>query len=135
MDLGIQFNVIWEDPDVIQIRVSVWNGTFGWTPDISAGSKGLVGLPLNYLGSQKVYQTTAELFSVPSIQDWLAAVCACDFTAPTSLGMRTWIHKFSLIPGFTHLPPELPQSSPRLFRCRSRQPQSTPSLMNFAEWL
>ncbi|MGC2253049.1 MAG: hypothetical protein WA563_00805 [Candidatus Acidiferrales bacterium] len=41
MDLGIQFSVSWEDQDIIEVRVSVWNGTFGGTAYIYTGNREL----------------------------------------------------------------------------------------------
>ncbi len=37
MDIGLQFELIYKDADVIQIRISAWNGLFGGTADVYAG--------------------------------------------------------------------------------------------------
>ncbi|MFZ0639190.1 MAG: hypothetical protein WAN33_07650 [Candidatus Acidiferrales bacterium] len=37
MDIGLQFDVIYKAEDLIQVRVSAWNGSFGGTVDIYAG--------------------------------------------------------------------------------------------------
>ncbi|MGD0761434.1 MAG: hypothetical protein ABR921_21255 [Candidatus Sulfotelmatobacter sp.] len=34
MELGFQFGVLWSDDDVIELRVSAWNGTFGGSADL-----------------------------------------------------------------------------------------------------
>lgn len=37
MDIGFQFEVIYKDTDLLQIRISAWNGIFGGASDLYVG--------------------------------------------------------------------------------------------------
>ena len=37
MNIGIRFQTLWYDQDVIKLRVSAWNGDFGGVADIYEG--------------------------------------------------------------------------------------------------
>ncbi len=37
MDIGLEFQAGWDDVDVIDVRISAWNGTFGGTTNIYVG--------------------------------------------------------------------------------------------------
>jgi len=37
MDIGFQFEVIYKDSDLLQVRVSAWNGAFGGTAEVYVG--------------------------------------------------------------------------------------------------
>lgn len=53
MDLGVQFKVIWKDADMIEVRVSAWNGAFGGAADI-------------YVGNGVLEEAAAKLSGFPS---------------------------------------------------------------------
>lgn len=61
MDLGVQFRIIWDDKDLVEVRVSAWNGAFGGTSDIyvgngeleEAGAK-LSGFPRNLTDTREI---------------------------------------------------------------------------------
>jgi hypothetical protein len=37
MDIGVQFRVVYDDTDVIELRISGWNGEFGGVTDLYEG--------------------------------------------------------------------------------------------------
>ena len=53
MEPGFQFGVLWSDDDVIELRVSAWNGTFGGSADL-------------YVGIGHLEETAARLDGFPS---------------------------------------------------------------------
>jgi len=40
-EVGLQFEVIWQDEDLFDVRVSVWNGAFGGVAEIYVAIGGL----------------------------------------------------------------------------------------------
>jgi hypothetical protein len=41
MDDGLRFEVVYDAPDLIQVRISAWNGGFGGTADVYVGIESL----------------------------------------------------------------------------------------------
>src|SRR5882762_6217501 len=41
MDKGLQFEVIWNDNDVLEVRIVAWNGSFGGSADVYVSIGGL----------------------------------------------------------------------------------------------
>lgn len=61
MDIGFQFEVIYKDSDLLQIRISAWNGAFGGAADVYVGigvleetAAKLKGFPNNPADSREV---------------------------------------------------------------------------------
>jgi len=42
MDPGVRFEILWNDADLFEVRVSAWNGVFGGSADVYVGIGGLV---------------------------------------------------------------------------------------------
>jgi hypothetical protein len=52
MDIGFRFEVIYKDSDLLEVRVSAWNGAFGGTADV-------------YVGIGQLEETAAKLKGFP----------------------------------------------------------------------
>jgi hypothetical protein len=53
MDIGFQFEVIYKDIDLLKVRLSAWNGSFGGATDV-------------YVGVGQLEETAAKLKGFPS---------------------------------------------------------------------
>jgi hypothetical protein len=67
-EVGFQLDVIWNDEDVLELRVFAWNGAFGGVAQVWVGIGDWKRLLPNSQGSQKILLTHVNLSCVPSDQ-------------------------------------------------------------------
>jgi hypothetical protein len=73
MELGFQLTALWNDADVIEIRVTAWNGLFGGTADVyvAIGQLGKIAAQLEGFPKKSIGCSGSDVWSVrPQVCRW-----------------------------------------------------------------
>ena len=86
MDTGFQFEIIWSDDDVFEVRAAAWNGKFGGTADVYVHVGGLAEIAVKLEGFPRQPSDTREIQFGAFGPEWAGGAVSMRFYCKDAAG-------------------------------------------------